>query len=422
MFNYNSKKRKSMKKITLLAFACAMLMAPAAANAQEVTYVEDPAQGYLFNRMQDNWFIEAEGGAGVMMSKFDRHAEFKDRIGLKGNLAIGKWFSPLLGLRIGGEFNQMKGATNKDAYMDGGIGYLGWEKANNGFNAQQFNNIGGFGDVMFNVTNWIMGYKPGRFYNAVVYAGMGVHWVFEKEDAMNKDSKWKYAAGKDMPSRNYSARAGLLNTFRLGKHVNLLLDLRFDEMQEHVDGHAKTWTEYPSALLGLSYKFGKTEWTAPVVPVCPEIKYTDAYVDDLRSKLEAANQNIASLKQQLDECRKAKQPVVQEATEAPLATIYYPIDRYDIVGVQKKVVNAVAEVMKNENNNYILTGWADNYTGNDKINTRLRKNRVAGVKKALVSKGIASERLDAQINDGNLTNYGAKCASLDRAVTINRAK
>ena len=78
--------------------------------------------------------------------------------------------------------------------------------------------------------------------------------------------------------------------------------------------------------------------------------------------------------------------------------------------------------MKNENNNYILTGWADNYTGNDKINTRLRKNRVAGVKKALVSKGIASERLDAQINDGNLTNYGAKCASLDRAVTINRAK
>ena len=84
-----------MKKITLLAFACAMLMAPAAVNAQEVTYVEDPAQGYLFNRMQDNWFVEAEGGAGVMMSKYDKHAKFGDRIGLKGNLAVGKWFSPL---------------------------------------------------------------------------------------------------------------------------------------------------------------------------------------------------------------------------------------------------------------------------------------------------------------------------------------
>ena len=91
-----------MKKITLLAFACAMLMAPAAVNAQEVTYVEDPAQGYLFNRMQDNWFVEAEGGAGVMMSKYDKHAKFGDRIGLKGNLAVGKWFSPLWGARFGG--------------------------------------------------------------------------------------------------------------------------------------------------------------------------------------------------------------------------------------------------------------------------------------------------------------------------------
>ena len=55
-----------MKKITLLACACAMFLAPAV-NAQEVQYVEDPAQGYIFNRMQDNWFIQAEGGVGVMI-------------------------------------------------------------------------------------------------------------------------------------------------------------------------------------------------------------------------------------------------------------------------------------------------------------------------------------------------------------------
>ena len=78
--------------------------------------------------------------------------------------------------------------------------------------------------------------------------------------------------------------------------------------------------------------------------------------------------------------------------------------------------------MKNENSNYVLTGWADNYTGSDKINTKLRKDRVAGVKKALIANGVDGSRLDAQINDGNLTNFGAKCASLDRAVTINRAK
>ena len=413
MFNYYNKKRKSMKKITLLAFACAMLTAPAAVNAQEVTYVEDPAQGYLFNRMQDNWFIEAEGGAGVMMSKFDKHSDFKDRIGAKANFNIGKWFSPLLGLRIGGEFNQMKGATIKNAP----IGYRPWEMAKDGYYAQKFNNIGGFGDVMFNLTNWALGYKPGRFYNAVVYAGMGVHWVFDHTH--EGDNPWKYAGGHG-PSRNFSARAGLLNTFRLSNRFNFLVDLRFEEIQEHIDGYNKTWTEYPSALLGISYKFGKTEWNAPVVPVCPELD--TRLIDDLRNKLEEANRNIADLKQQLQEClnRKVTPPAPKEE-EAPLAVIYYPINVSKIVGVQKDVANACAEVMKSENSNYVLTGWADNYTGNDQINTRLRKERVAGAKAAFIKKGVEANRMDTQINDGNRIN-NPKAASLSRAVTITRAK
>ena len=55
-----------MKKSLLLAFGCAMLAGTAVAqNAQEVTYVEDPAQGYLFNKFSDNWFIQGEGGVSA---------------------------------------------------------------------------------------------------------------------------------------------------------------------------------------------------------------------------------------------------------------------------------------------------------------------------------------------------------------------
>ena len=415
-----------MKKITLLAFACAMFMGSFSAKAQEVTYVEDAAQGYLFNKMQDNWWIEVDGGAGVLMSTWDAKQDFGKRLGLKGQLAVGKWFSPLLGLRIGGEFNQMMGVTNKY-----GLGYRPWNKSLGKYEGtdlrpSKFNNIGAFGDVMFNATNWICGYKPGRFYNAVVYAGLGMHWVFEHErtGAESRGDDWKYAGGEDDGhSRNLSARFGLLNQFSINKNWAINLDLRFEMLQEHTDGAGhKTWNEYPSALIGVAYKFNKTEWNAPVVPVCPEIKYTDAYVDDLRAKLEAANQNIANLKKQLEDCRKQKAAPVEEKEEAPLATIYFPINVSKLVGVQNKIVGAVSEVMKSENSNYVLTGWADNYTGNDKINTRLRKARVATVKKSLVAKGVEANRLDAQINDGNLTNYGAKCASLDRAVTIYRAK
>ena len=403
-----------------------MFMGNFSAKAQEVTYVEDAAQGYLFNKMQDNWWIEVDGGAGVLMSTWDAKQDFGKRLGLKGQLAVGKWFSPLLGLRIGGEFNQMMGVTNKY-----GIGYRPWNKSLGKYEGtdlrpSKFNNIGAFGDVMFNATNWICGYKPGRFYNAVVYAGLGMHWVVEHErtGAESRGDDWKYAGGvDDGHSRNLSARFGLLNQFSINKNWAINLDLRFEMLQEHTDGPGhKTWNEYPSTLIGVAYKFNKTEWNAPVVPVCPEIKYTDAYVDDLRAKLEAANQNIANLKKQLEDCRKQKAAPVEEKEEAPLATIYFPINVSKLVGVQNKIVGAVSEVMKSENSNYVLTGWADNYTGNDKINTRLRKARVATVKKSLVAKGVEANRLDAQINDGNLTNYGAKCASLDRAVTIYRAK
>lgn len=417
-----------MKKITLMALACAMFMVPSLAKAQEVTYVEDPAQGYTFNRFQDNWFIEALGGAGVMMSKWDKNLDFKDRIGWKGNLFLGKWFSPVMGVRFGGEFNQMKGATMQDVWA--GMGLRRDQAGKNGTIKQQFNNIGVALDVMLNITNWWCGYHPGRVYNAIPYVGFGHHWAVYRENE-NSKGDWSYAGEKKQNgvkryARNYTGRAGLLNTFRLGEHVNLLLDLRFELMQEHVDGAGqRTWIEYPSALLGLSYKFNKTEWTAPIVPVCPTYKCTDAECDALVARLAAADRKIADLEKQLREClNKENPPAPVVDTEAPLAIVYFPINVSKIVGVQNDVVNAVGDVMLDENKTYTLTGWADNYTGNDKINTRLRKDRVATVKNALVKKGVADSRLNTQIDDRNRpdADFGPKSAPLSRAVTIVRNK
>ena len=420
-----------MKKITLLAFVCAMFMAPAVANAQEVTYVEDPAQGYLFNRMQDNWFIQGEGGVGVMMSMWDSKAKFGHRLGAKANLFVGKWFSPLFGFRLGGEFNQMKGLTQ--GYK--GIGARPWpvREYNAKYNLynQEFNNIGIAGDVLFNLTNWICGYKPGRFYNATLYAGASVHWVYARDLYANNQGNgdWRYGGGGDHKhNRNLSVRAGLLNSFALCKSLDLVLDLRFDMLQEHVDGAGnRTWVEYPGALLGLSYKFNKTEWTAPIVPVCPTYKYTDAQGDALVARLAAADRKIEDLEKQLRECLKGKgdnPPAPVTDKEAPLAIVYFPINVSKIVGVQNDVVNAVGDVMLDENKTYTLTGWADNYTGNDKINTRLRKDRVATVKNALVKKGVADSRLNTQIDDRNRpdADFGPKSAPLSRAVTIVRNK
>ena len=72
----------------------------------------------------------------------------------------------------------------------------------------------------------------------------------------------------------------------------------------------------------------------------------------------------------------------------------------------------------NADKKYVLTGWADNYTGNDVINTRLRKNRVAGVEKQLLKEGVPSTQIRSTINNNNLVDLGEKYQALGRAVTI----
>lgn len=413
-----------MKKIALFFVLCVAYLVPTMSNAQEVTYVEDPSQGYLLNRMRDNWFIMADGGVGLMMSPYDKHEHFGHRLGAKADFFVGKWFSPLLGLRAGADFEQLKGATFTGNYN--ALGYRNWPRQLDGgkYVPQHFNNIGLVGDVLFNVTNWLVGYKPNRFYNCIFYVGATVNWVYARDGARPvSDGPWKYGANDDPDHcRNYSLQTGLINSFAITKKLDFNVDLRFDLMQEHVDGADiwfKTWNEYPGVLFGLTYKFGKSEWNAPVTAVCPEYKYTDAEGDALVANLNDANRKIADLENQLRKCVE-KKPAAPAETEVPLATIYFPINRTEVLGVQRKVVDAVANVMKSENRSYLLTGWADNYTGNDKINVRLRKGRVATVKDELVKKGIAESRLETQINNGELTDYGPKCASLDRAVTINR--
>ena len=410
-----------MKKIALLVLLCVSYLTAPLASAQEVTYVEDPSQGYLLNRMRDNWFIMADGGIGMMMSSYDRHEHFGHRLGAKADFFVGKWFSPLLGLRGGFDFEQIKGATWTGNYA--ALGYRNWPRQLDGgkYVPQHFNDIGLVGDVLFNVSNWLCGYKPHRFYNCIFYVGMTVNWVYARDGSRPvSDGPWKYGANDDPDhSRNYSMQTGLLNSFAITKKIDFNVDLRFDLMQEHIDGAGmgyRTWNEYPGILLGMTYKFGKSEWNAPNKTICPEWKYPDAVGDSLVAALTDAKRRIKDLEKQLEDCDKEPDHII----EPPLATVYFPINRTEVLGVQRNVVNAIAEVMNNENRNYVLTGWADNYTGNDKINTRLRKGRVATVKNELMKQGVSESRLETKIDNGELTDYGPKCASLDRAVTIHR--
>lgn len=397
-----------MKKSLLLALGCAMLAGTAVAqNAQEVTYVEDPSQGYLLNKFSDNWFIQAEGGISVGFTRDDSHRKFWDRTAPAAGLYIGKWFSPIIGARLGGEFLTVKGLADVDNAL---LGAIPWEPIKHGqYYKTKVNYAGPAFDVMINLTNWWCGYRPGRVYNAYFYAGGGFYWTFAKFLESNGDVKWK-----NQDDRVIGIRCGITQEFNITRHFALGLDLRGQAISNHQDEWGRTQF-IGEALLTATYKFNKTDWSAPIVPVCPPAENCDEY----RARLAEADARIADLENQLRNClNRPVEKVVEKVPEAPLATIYYPCNVSTLTSVDRKVLQSVANVMKDTKKDYVLTGWADNYTGTDAINKRLRKNRVNGVKKQLLRYGVPESQLEATTNDGNRVDLGDKVLTLDRCVTI----
>lgn len=105
-----------MKKFTLLALFSAMVLAISAQEkSEEIVYVEDPSQGYLFNRFKDNWFVTGEIGGNIYFSTSDQHRSWTDRFDPAAGIYVGKWFSPLIATRIGIDWLQVKGLSQVNA-------------------------------------------------------------------------------------------------------------------------------------------------------------------------------------------------------------------------------------------------------------------------------------------------------------------
>lgn len=408
-----------MKKIGLLVLACASIFGSTTVNAQEVTYQEDCSQGLLLNKMKDNWFITVQGGTGFLNSNYDTEAAFKDRLGISAGIFGGKWFTPVFGFRFGASGMIPRGATTVNGiFRNEGQGAI---DAEGKYYPERFAAVGPEIDLMVNLTNWWCGYKPGRIYNAVLHAGGGGYWTFYRGEK-NGDVEWRYAN-----NRTLFANLGLQNNFAVSKQVDLFIDVQYTVMdystldRTYESKGTKDMTGYLAAQVGLTYKFKKRDWNCPVTAVCPTWKYTDAEGDALVARLGIADNKIKDLQRQLDECLNRPEKECPECHNS-LATIYYPINVSSLSSRERTLVQSIAKVMQeNPDKKYILTGWADNYTGNDKINTRLRNERVNGVKECLVKAGVPEEQLETRIDAGNLTDYGLKGAQFDRAVTIIEA-
>ena len=408
-----------MKK-TAIALACAALVSAnaAMAAAPEITYVEDPAQGYTFNRFKDNWFIQAEGGVNVIFGKTDKAAEFGDRIAPAFGLQAGKWFSPILGLRAGITYLGQKGAANHSLgvfglAMENGK-YMTFDADGKTYYNTHVGQLGANIDALLNVTNWWCGYKPNRVYNFIAYAGGAAYYGFQhKFDADGNNDGW------DRSSRDLSLalRAGIINSFNVSKQVALSLDIRYTAISNNMEsGIYNTQNSNVAALLGVTYLFNNRTWNAPIVPVIPVIEDCDP----IKARLAECESRLQDTQRKLDQC--LRRPVPTATAAAPcasdLAVVYFPIGSSTVSRTDRNVLKSVASVMKEDTSKkYVVCGWADNYTGTDAVNARLRTKRAENVKKVLVANGVNADQLEV-ITDAANRVEGKSNVYLGRCVNI----
>ena len=338
---------------------------------------EDPTLKYSVatNSFWSNWFIQAgadwqawysneEHGLGLARSPFKK---FRSNPG--ASIAIGKWFTPGLGLRTKLQGIWGKTVTDEDNYGN----------HNSYWTLNEH--------VMFNLSNLIYGYNPNRVWNLIPFAGAGI--------------------SRTMTHNLYAMQlsVGLQSSWRLNKHLNIYLEGGWNRLEGDVDGVDKSngqrgWDSHDNMIyaeLGLNFNLGKATWNK--VPDVDAIKaLSQSQIDALQKQLDDANAENARLKNMLANQPEAKS--IKEYVTTPVS-VFFNINKTNIAS-QKDLVNvrALANYAKDNNSKLLVTGYADSATGTPAINQRLSEGRANTVAEELVKMGVSRDNISTSAKGG----------------------
>lgn len=68
------------------------------------------------NHFFDNWFVSGGFGGQIIFGNHDKQVKFLDRVAPALDIAVGKWFTPGIGVRLMYSGLSVKGATQKEGH------------------------------------------------------------------------------------------------------------------------------------------------------------------------------------------------------------------------------------------------------------------------------------------------------------------
>lgn len=360
-----------MKKFLMVL---ALASVSVAGMAQETTEKYSVAT----NSFWSNWFIQANVAGTAFYSSQENNLNLSNsplkgfRNNLGASVAIGKWFTPGLGLRT--KVNGVWGRTVN-----------GDDKKANASKYWQANE-----QVLFNLSNMLCGYNPDRVWNFIPYAGAGI--------------------GRNMTYNSYAMglQAGLLNEFRLSRKFALNLDLSFGLHEPDFDGNAianassrspKSKDRDLNLEIGLTYNLGKATWN--------KVPDVDAINALHQSQLDALNAQLADANAENDrlnnliknhKCPEAKTVTVKEVATAPVS-VFFNIGKSKIAS-RKDLQNVKAMTETNKDAKFVVTGYADSKTGSASYNQKLSQKRAEAVANELVKMGVSRDNIEIVAKGG----------------------
>lgn len=384
-----------------LVLAAGSVCAQTEPVAQSTEVVEESTDNVEINSFWSNWFISAGGGAQIYFGDHDRQASFGDRLSGALDIAVGKWFSPEIGVRLMYSGLSAKGATQKghlahstgvDLPGKGGNGYWLEKSKFNFFNFQI--------DAMFNASNIIWGYNEKRVYNLSPYVGLGVMRVSDK------------------PAETAIAgHFGLLNSFRLTSCLDLNLDIRGTLVSDDFDGEpgGRKGEGLLTATLGLTYKFSPRGWNRGKNVI--RTVYNTAEIKAMQEKLRQMSEENARLQEAIANGNQEEaQTIVKQIASSNL--VVFPIGKSTLSNEARVNLGMLAEVIKkgDPHSVYTITGYADEGTGSEELNRELSKERADAVYDCLVKEfGISQSQLRIDYK-GGVDNMFYDDPRLSRAV------
>ncbi len=374
---------KAIKIFAGVLAAASLLSFSMSANAQENGNRDENGKvvrgAYETNRGADNWFIGLGAGANTFGN---RYSDFGFG-GIAVDGFVGKWFTPSVGARIG-----YKGLQN-NLNLNGGESTSESLNVDDNFYQHYIHS-----DFMWNISNALGGYKETRFWDLIPYAHAGILFFSQGDYNMGQELGYGF---------------GLLNDFRLGKHVDLYLDASFAAVADRdfaiVDDGAHALL--PSLTAGIIFNLGKSNFDrhSSVTPVVVPVPFTVDQYNALKDRVAALEKENAALKDEIERLKNQAPDTVYVQNDAVESGCYtfFDLGSATLSDREKMHLDFYADAVAarlGDDQTLTVTGSADKGTGSAATNQKLAEKRANVVKAYLVKKGVAENKIETIVLGG----------------------